>query len=121
LARLETDPQPWLNLLEQASRLYVRDPQVESFNAGLRFVTTNCYFLSSEGAVVRSGSSNYQLHVAGHTQAEDGMGLDRSGGYEFRDPKDLPSAQEFLAETSQVLLTLKQLRMNCRYGLIIQD
>jgi len=110
LARLEVAPEPWLKLLEDASGLYVKDPQVESFNAGLRFAVTNRYFVSSEGAIVRSGNSSYQLHVTGHTQAADGMGLDRSRGYEFRAVKELPPSENFLAQASQLLLTLKQLR-----------
>ena len=75
LARLDFSPQPWLTTLEEASGLYKSDPQVQSLNASLRFTVTNRYFVSSEGTVVRSGDSFYQVYVGGYTQAADGMRL----------------------------------------------
>ncbi len=110
LVRLDFAPQPWLTTLEEASALYKSDPQVESLNASLRFTATNRYFVSSEGTVVRSGDSFYQVNVGGYTQAADGMRLDRSHGYQVRELKDLPSKTEVLSRTRQLLATLKQLR-----------
>jgi TldD protein len=79
-------------------------------NASLRFVATNRYFVSSEGTVVRSGDSSYQVYVGGYTQAADGMRLDRSHGYQVRQPKELPTKEEVLSRTRKLLATLKQLR-----------
>jgi len=110
LARLDFDPQAWLKMLEEASALYRNDPQIESLNTSLRFMVTNRYFVSSEGTVVRSGDSVYQMYIGGYTQAADGMRLDRSRGYEVRNLRDLPSREKFLARTNQMLATLKQLR-----------
>ncbi len=110
LARLDFDPQPWLRMLEESSALYRSDPQVESLDASLRFTATNRYLVNSEGTIVRNGDSIYQISVAGHTQATDGMRLDRSRSYEAHNAKDLPSADKYLALTSELLATLKQLR-----------
>jgi TldD protein len=110
LARLDFAPQPWLTTLEQASALYKTDPEVQSLNASLRFVVANRYFVSSEGTVVRNGDSFYQVYVGGYTQAADGMRLDRSHGYQVRQLKELPSKEEVLSRTRQLLATLKQLR-----------
>jgi len=110
LAHLDFSPQPWLTTLEQASALYKTDPEVQSLNASLRFVVANRYFVSSEGTVVRSGDSFYQIYVGGYTQAADGMRLDRSHGYQVRQLKELPSKEEVLSRTRQLLATLKQLR-----------
>jgi TldD protein len=110
LASLDLAQQPWLTTLEEASALYKTDPAVQSLNASLRFTATNRYFVSSEGTVVRSGDSFYQVYVGGYTQAADGMRLDRSHGYQVRQPKELPTKEEVLSRTRQLLTTLKQLR-----------
>ena len=110
LVRLDFTPQPWLTTLEEASALYKTDPTVQSLNASLRFTVTNRYFVSSEGTVVRSGDSFYQVYVGGFTQAADGMRLDRSHGYLVRELKELPTKEEVLSRTRQLLATLKQLR-----------
>ena len=110
LARLDFSPQPWLTTLEEASALYKTDPAVQSLNASLRFSATNRYFVSSEGTVVRSGDSFYLVYVGGYTQAADGMRLDRSHGYQVRQPRELPTKEEVLSRTRRLLVSLKQLR-----------
>ena len=110
LARLEFSPEPWLATLQEASGLYTSDPQVQSLNASLRFTVTNRYFVSSEGAVVRTGDSFYLVFVGGYTQAADGMRLDRSHGYQVRQMKDLPAKAEVLSRTRGLLTSLKELR-----------
>lgn len=110
LARLDFTPEPWLAVLEEASGLYKSDPQVQSLNASLRFTVTNRYFVSSEGAGVRTSGSFYQVYVGGYTQAADGMRLDRSHGFQVRAMKDLPAKAEVLSRTRELLTSLKQLR-----------
>jgi TldD protein len=110
LARLDFSPEPWLATLEEASGLYKSDPQVQSLNASLRFTVTNRYFVSSEGTVVRTADSFYQVFVGGFTQAADGMRLDRSHGYQVRQMKDLPAKAQVLSRTRELLTSLKQLR-----------
>jgi TldD protein len=110
IAKLDFSPEPWLDTLQEASGLYKSDPQVQSLNASLRFSVTNRYFVSSEGSVVRSGDSSYQVFIGGYTQAADGMRLDRSHGYQVRQMKDLPAKAEVLSRTRELLTSLKQLR-----------
>jgi TldD protein len=110
LVRLDFAPQPWLTTLQESSALYKTDPAVQLLNASLRFIATNRYFVSSEGTVVRSGDTFYQVYVGGYTQAADGMRLDRSHGYQVRQPKELPTKEEVLSRTRKLLATLKQLR-----------
>jgi predicted Zn-dependent protease len=110
LMHLDFSPQPWLATLEKASALYKNDPLVQSLNGSLRFTVTNRYFVSSEGTVVRSSDSFYQLYLGAYTQAADGMRLDRSHAWQVRELKDLPPGEEVLSRTRQLLATLKQLR-----------
>src|SRR5262249_22998588 len=89
-ARLDFDPTAWNKLLQDSSALYKTDPQIESFDSAASFTAINRYFVSSEGSAVRSGQTVFELHVAGTTQAADGMRLDRSRGYTVTDIKELP-------------------------------
>jgi TldD protein len=110
VAKLDFDSQPWLKMLQDSSALYKTDPQIESFDSALNFAAVTRYFVSSEGAVVRSGQNVYDLRIAGTTQASDGMRLDRSHGYAVTDIKELPSEEKLLADATQMLATLKELR-----------
>lgn len=110
IAKLDFSPEPWLDTLQEASGLYKSDPQVQSLNASLRFSVTNRYFVSSEGSVIRTADSFYQVFIGGYTQAADGMRLDRSHGYQVRQMKDLPAKAEVLSRTHELLTSLKQLR-----------
>lgn len=110
LVRLDFSPASWLTLLEEASGLYKSDPEVQSLNASLRFTVTNRYFVSSEGTVVRTGDSFYQVYVGGYSQAADGMRLDRSHAYQVRQIKDLPAKADVLTRTRELLTSLKELR-----------
>ena len=110
LVKLDFDSRPWLKMLQAASAMYTTDSQLESFESALNFSAVNRYFVSSEGTVVRSGQTVYDLRIAGTSQAADGMRLDRSRGYDVTDIKELPSEQKLLADTTKLLETLKELR-----------
>jgi len=110
LVKLDVDPGLWLKTLQDASALYKTDPQLESIDSSLQFQAVNRFFVNSEGTVVRSGQASYQASIAVSTQAADGMQLQRSRAYAVRDSKELPTAEEFLARTTELLSTLKDLR-----------
>ncbi len=110
LARLDFDPEPWLKMLRDGSARYKTDPQIESLGSSLRFSCVNRYFVNSEGTVVRSGQTVYELRVDMSTQAADGMRLDRGHSFVATRMKELPSEQMFLDETNSLLTTLKELR-----------
>ena len=110
LAKLDFDPQPWNKMLQDASAMYKTDPQIESFDSALNFAAVTRYFVTSEGTVVRSGQTVYDMRIAGTTQAADGMRLDRSHQYSVTDIKDLPSEATLLTDTTKLLATFKQLR-----------
>lgn len=110
LAKLDFDPRPWTRMLQDASALYRNDAQIEAFEASLRVAVTNRYFVNSEGTVVRSGQSLYEINVSGSTQAADGMRLDRSDGSAVSGIKAFPSPQEFIARGAELAATLKKLR-----------
>jgi TldD protein len=110
LARLDDDAGSWLKLIQEATALYKTDPQIETLSSTLDFHVVNRYFVNTEGTMVRSGQATYQVMVAGSTQAADGMQLNRSAAVTVNDRKDLPSPDAFLAHTTEMLKTLKDLR-----------
>jgi TldD protein len=111
LVQLSTaDFAPWVHLLEEASGQYRADKDLETFDSSLRFAVENRYFVNSEGTVARSGHAHYLITVWGSTQAADGMALHRSHADQGNDLKDLPSREQFLKTTAQLLETLKLLR-----------
>lgn len=110
LAKLDFDSQHWTRMLQDASALYRNDAQIEAFESSLTFGVANRYFINSEGAVVRSGQSLYEVHVGCSTQAADGMRLDRSSGFVGSGMQALPSSQEFVARAAELAGTLKKLR-----------
>lgn len=110
LASLDFDPQPWKKMLQDASDLYKSDPDLESFESRLSFQVVNRYFVNTEGTVVRTGQSVYELTIAGSTQAPDAMSLQRDTGFTVGSLKELPSASDFLARAAKLAATLKELR-----------
>jgi len=100
----------WVHLLEEASARYRTDKDLENFESSLRFTVENRYFLNSEGTTARSGRAHYVVSIMGSTQASDGMLLRRSHADQGNDLKELPTREEFLKRTTQMLETLKLLR-----------
>jgi predicted Zn-dependent protease len=109
-AALDFDPKPWRDTLEKATALYRTDPKIESLSAVLRCRAVNQYFMNTEGTVTRSGYTVYFLSAVGSTQAADGMRLERSPYFTAAAARELPAPDDFLAVTSKMLQTLKQLR-----------
>jgi TldD protein len=110
LVKLEFDPKPWTDALQKATDLFRSDPKIESLSASLRARAVNQYFVNTEGTATRSGYSVYYLTSEGSTQAADGMRLSRSPYHSASTLRELPTPDEFLADTKQMLQTLKGLR-----------
>lgn len=110
LATLEFDPEPWKRMIQDASALYKGDPAIESFESSANFQAVNRYFVNSEGTVVRSGQTFYDMTIDASTQAEDGMSLARDSGFKATTMKELPSASDFVARATKLATSLKELR-----------
>jgi TldD protein len=110
LVKLDFDPKPWRDALEKATALFRSDSKIESLTASVRFRSVNQYFVNTEGTVTRDGYTVYFLSENGSTQAADGMRLERSPYFTAANPRELPTPEEFQANTVQMLETLKNLR-----------
>lgn len=110
LAKLDFDPKPWNEVLEKSTALFRTDPKIESMSAVLRFRSVNQYFVNTEGTVTRHGSAVYLVTLAGQTQADDGMTLERSPYYVAANIKEMPTADQVLSDAAKMVATLKALR-----------
>jgi TldD protein len=110
LAALDFDPEPWKRMLQDASALYKSDPDIETFESRLNFQAVNRYLVNSEGTVVRSGQSFYEMAIAATTQAADGMSLSRDNAFNVGSMKELPSAADFVSRAAMLASSLKELR-----------
>lgn len=110
LAKLDFDPAPWKNMLQDASAIYKNDPEIEASEASLKFYVVNRYLVNSEGTAIRSGQSLYEMVTACSTQAADGMSLDRSSGFYSENIKELPTGAEFVERAQKLGATMKDLR-----------
>lgn len=110
LASLAFDPQPYRKMLQDASAVYKSDAAIETSDSRLGFQAVNRYLVNSEGTVVRSGQSLYEMTVALSTQAADGMSLARDSEFEVASIKELPSAADFVARATKLAGSLKELR-----------
>jgi TldD protein len=110
LAKLEFDPKPWKRLLEESTSLFRTDPKIESLSAYVQFRAVNQYFLNTEGTVTRYGYTALSVVTSGSTQAADGMRLERGTYHITPEIKELPTRDQFLAEMTKMVETLKDLR-----------
>jgi len=110
VVKLDFDPKPWRDALEKATALFRTDPKIESLAASFRGRSVNHYFVNTEGTVTRDGYTVYYITSQGSTQAADGMRLGRSPYHSAATLRELPTPDEFLADTAKMVQTLKELR-----------
>lgn len=110
LAKLEADVSSWNDALAKASSFYAADPQIEEFESSLHFSAVNQYFVNSEGTVLRSGKTFYEVRSRCGTQAADGMSLGRSAAELKINAGDLSPADKFVKRAAEVAASLKGLR-----------
>jgi hypothetical protein len=110
LAKLDFDPRPWKQSLEESTGLFRTDLKIQSLTAMVQFRAVNQYFLNTEGTVTRHGYTWHSVVISGLTQATDGMRLERGVYHITPDIKELPTHDQFLAEMTSMIETLKALR-----------
>ena len=114
---LSLDEAAWDERVARASGLYrsdstvsisQRDVQYSSASFRARAVTT--WLVTSEGAIVRKSTTQYQEAFAAGTQATDGMRLDRSYSTVGNSLADLDSEAVFNKHAVEEIASLAELR-----------
>jgi len=110
IVNLDFDSVRWTRMLENATTHFKDDPQMETFSSGLLFQATNRYFVNSEGTIIRTGQTAYQMSISGSTQAADGMYLQRNDAFVETSLSTMPSAEAFIARAKELAASLSALR-----------
>jgi hypothetical protein len=98
------------HMLKAATAIYTEDPDLQMLNAAVEYVAKNDYFINSEGTITRHGQTYYSIGLTGVTQAKDGMQLIRTPSEYYSRADEIPSESKFIAESHEVVQTLKALR-----------
>lgn len=99
---LTVDEDAWAKRVAQASGIYrtnatvkANERDVQYSNGEFHARATTTYLVSSEGTILRKGSTEYEESIGVGTQAEDGMHLDRSYASTGNALSDLDSPEAF--------------------------
>jgi TldD protein len=116
-ACLKVDEQSWTERMAAASSLYRTDPAVSAAERDIQYSTasfharaTTTWIVSSEGAIVRKGATEFEESFGVGTQAADGMHLDRSYASTGRSAEDLDSPEAFAKHEISDIESLAALR-----------
>jgi predicted Zn-dependent protease len=107
----------WAKRVAESSGLYRTDPALKNAGKDIQYSTAgfharavNTYLVSSEGTIVRKGTTAYDESFAVGTQAADGMHLDRSYGTSGVSLTDLDSPEIFNKHAAALIASLEDLR-----------
>jgi TldD protein len=116
-ACLQVDEPSWAERMATASGLYRTDPSVAATERDIQYSSANfharattTWIVSSEGAIVRKGATEFEESFAAGTQADDGMHLDRSYASTGRSAEDLDSPEVFTKHEVSDIESLAALR-----------
>jgi predicted Zn-dependent protease len=116
-AQITVDQAAWDGRVARASGLYRTDAsvkadeqQVQYSSASFHARATTTWLVTSEGTVVRKGSTEYEEGFAAGTQADDGMRLDRSYASSGPSLGDIESEEAFNKHAVEEIASLSELR-----------
>ena len=114
---LKIDAPEWIKRVSQSSGLYRTEASLKSGEHEVQYSTTvfharaiNTWLVTSEGGIVRKGSTSYEESFATGTQAADGMHLDRSYGSNGLSLSDIDSPENFNKHAVALIASLADLR-----------
>ena len=114
---LNVEAADWTKRVSETSGLYRTDTTLSASQGEVQYATAvfharavNTYIVSSEGSIVRKGSTTYEETFATGTQAADGMHLDRSYGSNGVLLTDIDSPAVFNKHAIALLSSLGELR-----------
>jgi len=116
-AHLKLDEAAWTERVAHDSGLYRSDPAVKASQEEIEYSSARfharaltTWLVTSEGAIVRKSSAEYEENFGVGTQAEDGMRLERSYASNGTSLKDLDTADAFAKRAVGLIASLSDLR-----------
>ncbi len=117
VVRLSLDEGEWKQRIEDASGVFLADPElkadaahVQYSSANVRGVVVNHFLVNSEGTVLRQGYGGYSANISVGGQAQDGMQLSRDNGSTAVVASELESAEAFHKRAVTDVKSLEELR-----------
>lgn len=104
------DTKLWEARLRRISALFDNDPRILGNDVSLTVGADNRYYTNSEGSRIADGAASARLFIQAMTKADDGMELPLYSSYFATSPDGLPSEQQLLADTRQMVAMLGRLR-----------
>jgi predicted Zn-dependent protease len=101
---------PWDRLVDQTSRLFVREQNIQKSKVDLSIQISNSYYVNSEGATVLEPASSARLVVAATAQAEDGMPVNSFRIYTVARSEDLPDKTKLDLDVKALISELLAVR-----------
>ena len=108
--KLNVDHGAWITRLKEISAIFRNQPELLEGEAYLQYIVKRISFLDTDGTEIVQNQTRARIMVSGLTKATDGMKLPLSLSYFAYDPKDLPSNEQIIAETKEMVKKLLELR-----------
>lgn len=102
-AAFSVQKEKWASTVDQLSRLFIKQQQIQNSRVGLRIQVINSYYVNSEGARSIEPAAFSQLAITATTQAEDGMPVGNLLFYTASDPKELPELKELSGDVNRMI------------------
>jgi len=110
LVELDLDPADWRDRVKQYSALLNEYPEIYRSQVSLSAEARNRFFVNSEGTVIQSGRTHWDLSIYASTTAEDGMELYRYESFDAHGADGLPDEEKIRREIERVAGDLVALR-----------
>ena len=107
---LKLDRRLWEDKLRKYSAPFARYGDIYEAQAVLQAASETRWFVSSEGAEIRTSQPIYRLILNAFTKAEDGMELPRYESYAALTPEGLPDDATVLTAAEKMIQDLQALR-----------
>jgi TldD protein len=114
---LKVDGATWIKRVSETSGIYRSDPALKSTEKDVQYSTAsfhaqavNSYLVTTEGTIVRKGTTSYQEVFAVGAQADDGMHLDRSYVSSGVKLTDVDSSEAFNKQAVSLIASLGDLK-----------
>lgn len=104
------DTKLWEGRLRRISALFDNDPRILRNDVSLTVGADNRYYTNSEGSRIATGTASARLFIQAMTKADDGMELPLYSSYFATSPDRLPSEQQLMADTREMVTMLGRLR-----------
>lgn len=105
----EIDVERVKELVEQAAKLPMGNPDVLNYNVSLRYAHTQRYFVDSRGTRLVEPKTFMRLSYFLYNRTQDGMELERFKDYNVASADELPTLEQLQADIQQSLAELTQL------------